>query len=57
MRALKPFTPAALAAFQQPWQAKAGLVLAGTVAAARIKVAAAARNTFLSISLLRFVVT
>ena len=47
----------ALAAFQQPWQAYAEVEPTGAVAATRIRVATAARKTFLTISLLRFVLT
>jgi hypothetical protein len=47
----------ALAAFQQPWQAIAAVGPTGAVAAERTKVATAARKTFLTIRLLRFVVT
>src|SRR5262245_20512450 len=49
--------PAALAALKQPWQANAEVEPRGAVAAARIRVATAARKTFLTIRLLRLAVT
>src|SRR5258705_12753183 len=49
--------PAALAALKQPWQANAGVEPTGAVAAARRRVATAARKTFLTIRLLRLIVT
>src|SRR6476659_8111386 len=49
--------PAAFAALKQPWQANAGVEPTGAIAAARRRVATAARKTFLTIRLLRLVIT
>src|SRR6476659_5437366 len=48
---------AALAALKQPWQASAGVEPTGAVAAVLTRVATESRKTFLTIRLLRLVVT
>src|SRR6185295_14154700 len=57
LRSFMVVRPAAFAALKQPWQANAGVEPTGAVAAARRRVATAARKTFLTIRLLRLVIT